>query len=241
MISDLNQASLGNPAFPPLDPLHYFIYNQLKILRVILTNYAMLSFPSNRQDGSLSNEEMISSSDKGIKVSLDYFAFIAQLNQFGATLKEKHNTPTIPRFFEIRFFRNIIIEHWYTYFEIKPGGSAVGISGELPTPLILKGAVSLEKNQATKATLENELSVHIPDISLAGLHYEEYADKIYQALKLIDPELGTCPPKRKKDKDKSRVTNEMIELLIEYEFPLPIYRINEYCKEMIDFLNPLLL
>ncbi len=221
MVIDSTQWILGNPAYVESTDLGKFIYSQAVILRTIFINYSKLNQPASFENGGNqkeTQEEMISMSDQGIKVALDYFLLMNQLNQMGRVLKKKFGIE-IPKFAEIRFFRNKIVEHWDDYLKMQRMGSAHQSDGKRPVPYLLweKRTMPAEWDRIHDELIQTSQEACMPITKKElELHGEEYANAIYPILL---------------SKEK------FVALIFEYEFPLPIYDIEKYCQDLVVFFK----
>jgi len=238
---ELWQSVLKNPSYKELTSLGQFILRQTEVLRVIYISYSHLGSPFRDPELPSLNrgstvQEMVSFSDPGIKVALDYFSFVNELNQLGRVLKGKFKvTPTIPKYEEIYFFRNKIVEHWDDYMTCKLGGSAIEQGGRLPVPHSLSKSSEFAVHEKAKNDLINEFKAHELTIhSLDGFHHEDYANVIYPLLKRIDPTLKSF-----KKEHKTGIPENIVKALFEYEFPLPIYDVKKYCDDLINYFETL--
>lgn len=248
LIADLQQSVLGNPTYPLLTPLELFIFSQLKILRAVYLSYSKMGldnihtfeFPSNHK---LTAQEMLSSTDRGFVIMLNYMSFIDVLNQLGRCLnkpeysiyREKDN---IPCYVEIRFFRNKISEHWDDYTSFKPGGSYISSGAAFPVPIFFGKRPLLAESLALENSIKNEFSKYgIVLGSLSGCYYSDFSEKIYSLLKEINPCLGREPTKKGKNDKTNYIPNSLVSLLFQFEFPLPIYDIEEYCSQLVVYLR----
>ncbi len=239
LITDLNQSTLGNPAYGKLMPLGSKVLHHIRILRVAYISYSrtITTSPKNAKSGAtkMTTQEMIESQDKGIKVSLDYYQLVSLINQLGDVLKkEKH----IPSYYEINFFRNKVSEHWNGYLTTKPAGSGMQKVGRLPIPILCNNhSTALAESSRLRLIKEiaNCAKKSLDTDLLDNLWYEDYAKKIFPLLKEIDPELKR-EPKKKKGKF---IPDTLVKLLFDYEFPLPFYDVENYCKGLANYFEKL--
>src|SRR5438067_1959304 len=73
---------------------------------------------------------------------LNYSTFIEELNRFGRLFHRLGYD--LPRYYEIRFYRNKSIEHWDEYEEFlrAPGNGIIFAAGKLATPYYV-GAINV--------------------------------------------------------------------------------------------------
>lgn len=217
----------SDPSYRILTPLEQSIYQQVRLLRVVYINYSLLECRESGKNGIMTNEEMACIFDERIKVTLDYYSFINQLNHLGRELKDRFSIE-IPNYTEIRFFRNKVMEHWGDYLDVQLSSGAHGTADKLPIPIMLCKNIAFEAHERAKASLIEECVRLDPDFSLEGIHSQDprYAKSIFSILRKVDPELTS-----------QHKTDLLIELLFAYEFPLPIYNIEDYCAGLVLLLQ----
>ncbi len=253
LILELVQSTLRNPAYGALTSVGNLALNQLKFLRVIYLDYALMKvqnlddlyFNKTNTTRQLSSHEILQVSDDGIRVMLRYLSVIDVLNQFGRCLNRLTNgKENIPLHAEIHFFRNKIVEHWDDgYFPLKPGGSYTRSAKKLPVPILNGGRCFVQDIPVLEKQLRDmfaESNVDLGDLS--DLHGCDYSQKIYTLLKQIDHKLRSqskpCSANCKKDMHTG-IPDDLVKMLFKFEFPLPIYDLDEYCSQLVTYLRTL--
>lgn len=236
-ILQLWESVLNKPGSKPLNSLGWLIFSHIKILRVIYTSYSFLEHTWQNPKSSSHNvlegkEKLLQLSYSGTKTAIDYYSLINELNQLGRGLKKLKSN--IPKYKEIYFFRNKVTEHWDDYTSYKPAGSTLGFSNRLPVPLLLGKRSNVKESAIIKEALIDEFRKYNVLLVLPEeAWYEDFADIIFPALKQIDYKL------RSEKKNKPSIPNSIVKLLFQYEFPLPIYNIESYCLQLVNFFKKL--
>ncbi len=187
----------------------------------------------NTKNWSISNvqKELMDQLLDTVEIKLNYFGFIEELNKFGRVFKSKYET-NLPGYFRIKFYRNKIVEHWddYTEYLHLPTGSGYAFTeGKIVIPSH-GGAI---KTPDTTDDVYKEICIEfkrfgiefpILDVSMA---HDRYSDVFFMTLEKVNPLLEGIP-------------NTLVNAMFKYGFPTPITDIEQYCAELITWLESLL-
>ena len=237
LLSSFNQTmldTLKQNAQP--SELFSFVYNFLKILRVLYGNMAgasekMQVFVDNLNkqldNRMLSVDEMHAKDDVPIRCKLSYVQFIDHLNRTGRVLKRKGFT--LPCYGRIYFFRNKMVEHLddYVQFLLNSDGLIMQNS-KIAIPYAFAAlSLSQDERRRCQQQLADEFAksgVTLP--SLEGKWQGAYANLMFTALEKIDADLRKIP-------------EPLVTLLFKYGFPTPISDIEDYCKTLAAWITTL--
>jgi hypothetical protein len=172
-------------------------------------------------------EGVLEMSNEIIEINLNYFSFLEELNKFGRVFEKKY-TQILPEYFRVRFYRNKMIEHWDNYQEYLDNINYGNIQhdGKLCIPYHF-GVINFP-DQAPDAynALHNEfqkLGVNLPSLDIS-ISVEDYSKIIFQNLETYDPRLEKIPV-------------GLVNALFKYRFPVPIYDMDNYLIELVNWLR----
>lgn len=243
IIVDLTRYNFFNRIVP--NDFILLILQHLQMLRKIYLRMIEVDFYEqsiSREPGTRSitiEESALNSSPDSYSVYLDYIQFLFVLNQFGRAL-EKYNylrrERDFPYFYRIRFFRNCVGEHWEKHVPVIRNNGFMFTHLKASIPLLGESIVDREK-LAIEKSLINEFTnsgvkIRIPRkfVKYVGMsNNTKYCKYFYRKLEVISPELNT-------KYGTNKIPKKIVELLFKFDFPVPITDIEEYSKELIDFI-----
>lgn len=248
LISDLMQHTLGNPAFPNApSPIGRCVSGHLGYLRTIYLTFpyfstiAQMRIEAKRNENLTPLQRNASMFDASFQTKFTYFSFIDALNQLGRQLEPLGFN--FPNYTQIRFFRNKVVEHWDDYLAEKPdGGGSVGKAGGIRIPLIMGSArTEFARMEPARLALIKEFLNHGVSLDIQPEDYHEaYAQKVWPALKSIDENLALRCVVRSGVCDPRCSYCRLIDQLLDFEFPLPFYDVDQYISNLITELKPMI-
>lgn len=155
-----------------------------------------------------------------IRAYLAYFEFCSLVNIIGRKIKVEYQK-TLPKFEEIRFYRNKVIEHVDEYLGAITAPNAMSKMGsKIAIPFHTDSRVNYQDLKSAFEVYHVNLPQKEPgDIS-------KRAPILYQKLKEIDPYL-------------TRIHKNLVDKLFQSSFPTPILDVEQYCDELVIFLENL--
>jgi len=168
-----------------------------------------------------------------IKSNLDYFNFIETLNRFGSFFKVlSPEYKEIPNLYRIRIYRNKAIDHWsdYSKYLANPQVGLILNEKNISIPLHT-GNRYLPISEKTIDKMNEECKGFESTCDLSMLHKtdnpEAISHIIFSNLEKIEPKLSFKKPE----------FDILINLLFEYDFPLPIHDIELYVEKLVNWLE----
>jgi hypothetical protein len=244
LIDDLWQALFSTHKHSTPSDFFTLVYSFAKVARVLFVNMAqatemMQNESSTRRLQSGLNawtiEDMREHDDYHIRCRLSYLQFIEQLNRTGRVLKDLGHI--LPLYNRIYFFMNKMVEHWDDYLEfLSKGTGLIFYSGKIAIPYDFAG---ISEAGAIRSSLQQELiedfaryGAALP--SLVDKWYGEYSEMVYAALEKIDIQLRS-----QKNGKGPGLPETITTLLFKYSFLTPISDVEEYCKNLAEWLSTL--
>jgi hypothetical protein len=218
------------------DPTKSFVLSQLQLLRVTYINMKNIKIDDMMRrsagTGPISLETLVLEQPlQSHAAFLYYFIFINTINQFGRALLKHHgSTNPIPRYERIKFFRNKCLEHWDDYSISIPSSGFTWQGGKIPIPI----TETVHRYDERKEKLvelnsyfaDRNIDIQIEEAASGLSTMASYCDELYKALEEIDPELRS-----------GNFDDDLITLLFQFSFPVPIHDIDEYIEELIPALE----
>jgi len=169
-------------------------------------------------------------SEQVVFLNIAYSNFISDLNRHGRYIKDKFRI-LIPLLPEITLYRNVVAEHWdeYKKFQILNASGFTCSIGRIAIPSHIGAVnVSAKKQKALKELQDvfQKNGIIIPDFDLSWSQ-SNYATAIFDALRKVNPKLNPNDGRIK----------VCIQLIFKYQFPIPIHNVEDYSKELAQFVD----
>ena len=171
------------------------------------------------------------------KYVLDYTVFINCLNQFARALKVFDANLQIPSGWSVRFFRNVVVEHWDEYALPSTSGTFAKIYvGPRGYPLVNIAAEQLdEQRKVLRSRIDQILASFGHRLSVTG-----YADDAWtsaEAVAELYTTLEACFPQPDTRGKKNKSLKDLAELLFRFGLPGPIVDIDAYSTQLYQHLH----
>ena len=166
------------------------------------------------------------------KYVLDYNMFVNCLNQLDRALKKRRLC--IPNEWEIRFYRNVVVEHWDEYVDPINGSFAEiypGPSGYPQVNIFTQRAD--EERKELRRQIDEIFEKHKQALRVNG-HYQDIWNDSENVAKLYKT-LKACFPKP--DTQKCEPLKAIAKLLFQFGLPGPIVDIDLYSSKLVEQLR----
>jgi hypothetical protein len=186
----------------------------------------LLSSYSNAQ--SMTHQDL---SRASLALKLAYFNFLSSINQYGRVLSSDFKIK-LPGWYEIRFYRNKMIEHWdyYADYVLSVCETSAGAIGKIWIPYHVTLNYHTPSGKSAFLMLRKEFAKEKRRtlVTHRYMTYNDYCTKIFEALKRIDPKLVTG--------GRQKIPEHLVQSLFDYMFPSPVLDVETYCETLVKLL-----